>query len=122
MSQEQLIPVLPEAPILPDPKKYVQINVKYLSNFTEYVVENSTKIRDIILNAAAKLNFRLNFGYDWANFSFFIGHQRISENREIGFYRSLLSSNEYLVFINIKMITNKPSFAPSQKGAKYGFI
>ena len=102
MFPEQLIPELPEAPLIPDSKKYTHVHVSYKGKDTEYIIPKSIKVSEIILHASSKLHYWLTFPADWQNFSFFIGFKRINENREIGFYRGLLSSNFHTIRVEDK--------------------
>ena len=120
MSQEQLIPVFPEVPLIPSPKKYIHVYVKYNGNLFEYFYEKTTKVSEIILHAASKLNLRLAVHDYWQNYSFFIGLHRINENREIGFYRSLLGSNFHAIHVEdkqdaVKMAQKSSTNTPSLK-------
>ena len=93
MCAEQLIPVLPEHPLIPSPKKYIHVRVQYKNEVFEYCYEKSTKVSEIILYAAEKLSFRLEPHNYWYDYKFFIGIKTVNENREIGFYRSQLKAN-----------------------------
>ena len=102
MFPEQLIPVFPEHPLIPSPKKYVHVRVQYKGNEFEYFYEKPTKVSEIILHASDKLNLDSPVDDYWQNYNFFIGSHRINLNREIGFYRSLLSSNYRTIHVEDK--------------------
>ena len=93
MCAELLIPVLPEHPLIPNPKKYVHVRVQYKDEVFEYCFEKQTKVSEIILYAAYKLSFRLLPHDYWQDYNFFIGIKPVNVNREIGFYRSQLKAN-----------------------------
>ena len=109
MSQDQLIPVFPEALIIPDPKIYIRVVFQYKDQLTEYTTKKWTQIKDIILIAAKRLNFRLEPHNYWQDYNFFIGDSRINENRKIGFYRKQLDENLHVIRVEDKPAPNKMS-------------
>ena len=102
MSQDQLIPVFPEAPLIPDPKIYIRVVVQYKDQLVEYTIKKWKQVSEAILYASTKLHFRLEAHNYWQDYNFFIGDSRINENRKIGFYRKQLDENLHIIRVEDK--------------------
>ena len=102
MSQDQLIPVFPEALIIPDPKIYIYVVVQYKDQLVEYTIKKWKQVSEAILYASTKLHFRLEAHNYWQDYNFFIGDSRINENRKIGFYRKKLDENLHIIRVEDK--------------------
>ena len=102
MSQDQLIPVFPEAPLIPDPKIYIRVVVQYKDQLVEYTIKKWKQVSEAILYASTKLHFRLEAHNYWQDYNFFIGDSRINVNRKIGFYRKQLDENLHIIRVEDK--------------------
>ena len=85
--------------------EFILVHVQYKGNDEVRMYEKTTKVREIIADTASKLHCPLDFYEDWQNFTLYIGHNRISENREIGFYHGLLKANFHTITIRDRPAT-----------------
>ena len=87
-------------------KREITIGIQYEGNqITRKFLPEKT-IEDIVDEVSVSLGYHCYLRSDYKKFNVFIGRQKISMKRELGYYRNLLRANNYRMRIERKLDIN----------------